>query len=379
MRTLFKNDWLSLLLAVIISLAGILSIVSSEGGFQSGLPILASKQLSFLGLAILSYIIFSFIHFRHYTKITPVLYIIAIILLAAVLIIGTAKGGSQRWFIIGSIQVQPSEVAKILMIIFLSRIFTRLKGEVPDRTNFIFALLTVIPIIILIAIEPDLGTAMVFFFIFLAMSFMSPIDWRIPVTFVLIGVLLIPATWPLLRDYQKGRIISFIDPAADPLGKGYHSNQSKIAIGSGGITGWGFSKGPQNKLNFIPSQSTDFIFSIVGEEGGFVFSVLIILLYLGLILRLGMIASRAQDSFGGLIAFGLCSMLVFQTFVNIGMTMGLMPVTGLPLPFMSYGGSSLLINFTSLGIVNSIYKYSEFKQAKSKSEIWNVRFTDSFP
>jgi len=307
------------------------------------------------------------------------LYIIAIILLAAVLIIGTAKGGSQRWFIIGSIQVQPSEVAKILMIIFLSRIFTRLKGEVPDRTNFIFALLTVIPIIILIAIEPDLGTAMVFFFIFLAMSFMSPIDWRIPVTFVLIGVLLIPATWPLLRDYQKGRIISFIDPAADPLGKGYHSNQSKIAIGSGGITGWGFSKGPQNKLNFIPSQSTDFIFSIVGEEGGFVFSVLIILLYLGLILRLGMIASRAQDSFGGLIAFGICSMLVFQTFVNIGMTMGLMPVTGLPLPFMSYGGSSLLINFTSLGIVNSIYKYSEFKQAKSKSEIWNVRFTDSFP
>ena len=379
MRRLIKNDWISLGLAIVITLVGILSIVSSEGGFSNGFPPVALKQLLFLLLAVGSYIVFSFIPFKFYAKIAPIIYALAIIVLTAVLIVGTVKGGSQRWFIIGSVQVQPSEMAKVFLIIVLARIFTRLKGEVPDRANFILALLSLFPVILLIAVEPDLGTAMIFFLIFLVMSFASPINWRIPVTFVMIVVLLIPATWPLMRDYQKDRIISFIDPSSDPLGKGYQSNQSKIAIGSGGITGWGLFKGPQNKLNFIPSQTTDFIFSIVGEEGGFVLSVLIVLLYLGLFLRLGSIASRAPDPFGSLIILGICSMFFLQTFVNIGMTMGITPVTGLPLPFMSYGGSSLLINFTSLGIANSIYKYSDFKKAKGKSEIWNVRFTDSFP
>ena len=379
MHRIFKNDLITLGLAVALTLAGILSIVSSEGGFSAGMPPLAFKQLVFLIMAICSYAVFSFIPVRSYARIAPVIYALSIIILIAVLVFGAVKGGSQRWFIIGNLQVQPSEMAKVFMIIVLARIFTRLKGEIPDRANFILALLSLFPVIILIAIEPDLGTAMIFFLIFLVMSFASPINWRIPVTFILIVVLLVPTIWPLMRDYQKDRIISFINPSSDLLGKGYQSNQSKIAIGSGGFTGWGLFKGPQNKLNFIPSQTTDFIFSIVGEEGGFVFSVLIVLFYLGIFIRLGLISARAPDPFGSLIILGICSMLFLQTFVNIGMTMGIMPVTGLPLPFMSYGGSSLLINFTSLGIANSVYKFSDFKKAKSKSEIWNVRFTDSFP
>jgi len=369
-----RNDWLSLIIAIAISLTGILSIISSEGGLAEGLPYLAKKQLTFLGLALFSYIIFSFINYRWYAKIAPVLYFLGVFLLLMVLLVGVVKGGSKRWLLIGAIQFQPSELVKIFIVIILARIFTRLKDEVPDKANFAFAFLSVIPVILLITAEPDLGTALVYFLIFLVMSFVSPVDWRLPITFILVCVLLIPTGWPLLKNYQKARIISFVNPSSDPLGKGYQSNQSKIAIGSGGFKGWGLFKGPQNKLDFIPSQTTDFIFTIIGEEGGFLFSSLVVIAYLVLILRIGTIGARAPDEFGSLILFGICSMFFIQSVVNIGMTIGIMPVAGLPLPLMSYGGSSLIINFISLGIANSVYKYSKIKPPKRRPEIKNILF-----
>lgn len=364
MKLLYKNDWISLALVLLISFIGVISIVSSEGMTESGLPMLARKQLLFLLVAFVLYIIFSFINYKHYSRFTLIIYGFAIAILVAVLITGSVRGGAERWILIGSYQIQPSEHAKILMILVLARLFTRLKGHFNDISIFLLSSATLLPVLFFIILEPDLGTAIIFVLIFLIMSFVSPINWKIPVTFVLIGMLLIPAAFPLMKDYQKNRILSFVNPMADPLGKGYQSNQSKIAIGSGGFSGKGLFKGTQNKLDFIPSQSTDFIFSIVGEEGGFIFSSFLVLLYLFLLLRLGTIAARAPDPFGSLIIWGIFAMLFVQIFVNIGMTIGIMPVTGIPLPFMSSGVNSLLVNFISLGVANSVYKFSEFSVSK---------------
>ncbi len=364
MKTIFRNDWVTLALALLLSLGGVISIISSEGMTESGLPMLARKQLLFLMVAIVLYIIFSFINYKHYARFTLAIYGFAIIILAVVLITGAVRGGAERWILVGSYQIQPSEHAKLLMILVLAKFFTRLKGHLNDISIFLLSFGIMLPVLILIALEPDLGTAIIFILIFLIMSFVSPISWKIPVTFIIIGMLLVPAAFPLMKDYQKNRLLSFVNPMSDPLGKGYQSNQSKIAIGSGGFSGRGLFKGTQNKLDFIPSQSTDFIFSIVGEEGGFIFSSLVILLYLFILMRLGKIAARAPDPFGGLIIWGIFAMLFIQTFVNIGMTIGIMPVTGIPLPFMSSGVNSLLVNFVSLGVANNIYKSSEISVRK---------------
>lgn len=353
-----KHDWLTLTFAILLSVGGIVSIISSEGGLQDGIPPIAERQLIFLGIALILFFIFSFINYRFYAKIAAPLYIVMLIILIVVLVVGAERGGAGRWIMIGPYQFQPSEHSKLLSVIVLAAIFNELPEHFKDRFTFITALALMIPVWILIAIEPDLGTTMIVFTLFLAMSFLSKISWRIPVTFVLMVLLLIPIAWPLMKDYQKNRISAFLNPTADPLGKGYQLNQSIIAIGSGGLTGKGLFQGTQNNLNFIPSQSTDFIFSIVGEEGGFVFSSLVIVLYMFMFLRLGSIAIRAPDYFGSLIVWGVCSFLFLQTFVNVGMTIGLMPVTGLPLPFMSYGINSLLVGFVSLGVVSSVYRYS---------------------
>lgn len=359
MQKFFKNDWVSLTLALILSIAGIVSIVSSEGGLIEGIPFLAKKQMIFFTCALLIYLVISNIDYRKYTRYSIAIYSLLLFCLLAVLVVGTERGGSQRWIIFGSYQFQPSEIGKLMMILVLARTLTRLKNEFSDRVVFLVSLAFILPVIAFIALEPDLGMSITYLMIFLVMSFVSEINWRIPVTFIIITALLVPAAWPLLKDYQKNRIMTFVNPTSDPLGKGYQSNQSRIAIGSGGLTGKGLFKGTQNKLNFIPFQSTDFIFSIVGEEGGFLLSCFVVILYLLLFMRLGAIAIRAPDMQGTLIVWGITSMIFLQTFINIGMTMGIMPVTGLPLPFMSSGINSLLLNFISLGVANSVYKYSE--------------------
>jgi rod shape determining protein RodA len=359
MLKFFKNDWVTLILALILSIMGFVSIASSEGGFGEGIPFLAKKQIVFLACALVLYLIISNIDYKRYTRHAIFIYGLLLFCLLAVLVVGVERGGSQRWILFGSYQFQPSEIGKLMMILVLARTLTRLKNEFSDRVVFLVSLAFILPVVAFIALEPDLGMSISYLMIFLVMTFVSEINWRIPVTFVIITALLVPAAWPLLKDYQKNRIMTFVNPTADPLGKGYQSNQSRIAIGSGGLTGKGIFKGTQNKLNFIPFQSTDFIFSIIGEEGGFLLSCFVVILYLLMFMRMGAVAIRAPDMQGTLIVWGITSMIFLQTFINIGMTMGIMPVTGLPLPFMSSGINSLLLNFVSLGVVNSVYKYSE--------------------
>lgn len=326
--------------------------------------------------------------------------------LIVVMVAGTKALGAQRWITIGGFNVQPSEFAKVGLIITLA---ATLHFQPADKLWAVFKTLAIASLPwMLVFLQPDLGTSLVFGAITLGMLYwananpgwiilmISPLvsmilfglslpfhlSWVIGSLWVLgmgiIGWRTIPQPilgaitglginlgaaaagqilWGLLKDYQKDRLVLFLDPDKDPLGGGYHLIQSRIAIGSGGLWGTGLNEGTQTQLNFIPEQHTDFIFSAIGEELGFIGSLLIILVFWLICLRLILIARTARDNFGGLLAAGVLSMLIFQVIVNVGMTIGLAPVTGIPLPWLSYGRSALLTNFIAIGLVESVANY----------------------
>ena len=329
-----------------------------------------------------------------------IVYAITNLSLVAVMFIGSTANGAQRWINIAGLQVQPSEFAKLGLIITLAAI---LHSEPASTMNTVFRVLAIAAVPwVLIFLEPNLGTSLVFgsitlgmlywgnanpgwllllaspiisailFSVFLPAWFiwvlaMGVIGWRSFSWPLLggIGALVVNAVsgglghflWGLLKDYQKDRLILFLDPDKDPLGGGYHLIQSRIAIGAGELWGRGLHQGTQTQLRFIPEQHTDFIFSAIGEELGFAGAVCVLFAFWFLCLRLVIIAQNAKDNFGSLIAIGVLSMIVFQTVVNIGMNIGLAPITGIPLPLLSYGRSALLSNFLGIGLVESVANY----------------------
>ena len=282
------------------------------------------------------------------------LYIFNLIILLAVMVVGQSALGAQRWISIGPISIQPSEFSKIIMIVSLA---TMLEDKV-GKLNTLHDLLPVAAYVgvpfLLVLKQPDLGTSLVFMAIFLGMIFACGINLRLLGGFFAAGVAMLPVLWHFLKDYQKMRITVFMDPNVDPLGSGYHIIQSKIAIGSGMLFGKGLFEGTQSQLNFLPENHTDFIFAVVGEEFGFIGVVVLLLLYLVILWRAIRIAKDASDVFGRLLAVGISSMLAFHVLVNVGMTLGIMPVTGIPLPLMSYGVSSLTTNIMSIVILLNI-------------------------
>ena len=282
------------------------------------------------------------------------LYIFNLIILLAVMVVGQSALGAQRWISIGPISIQPSEFSKIIMIVSLA---TMLEDKV-GKLNTLHDLLPVAAYVgvpfLLVLKQPDLGTSLVFMAIFLGMIFACGINLRLLGGFFAAGVAMLPVLWHFLKDYQKMRITVFMDPNVDPLGSGYHIIQSKIAIGSGMLFGKGLFEGTQSQLNFLPENHTDFIFAVVGEELGFIGVVVLLLLYLVILWRAIRIAKDASDMFGRLLAVGISSMLAFHVLVNVGMTLGIMPVTGIPLPLMSYGVSSLTTNIMSIVILLNI-------------------------
>jgi rod shape determining protein RodA len=329
-----------------------------------------------------------------------VVYAITILGLIAVMLIGSTANGAQRWINILGFQVQPSEFAKIALIVSLAAI---MHSEPASTLGAVFRVLSVAAVPwIFVFLEPNLGTSLVFGSITLGMLYwgnanpgwlllmaspiisaivfnaflpawfvwvvaMGVIGWRSfswPILGAL-GALVVNGVsgglghllWGLLKDYQKDRLILFLDPDKDPLGGGYHLIQSRIAIGAGELWGRGLHHGTQTQLRFIPEQHTDFIFSAIGEELGFVGSLCVLFLFWLLCLRLVIIAQNAKDNFGSLLAIGVLSMIVFQTVVNIGMNIGLAPITGIPLPLLSYGRSALLSNFLGIGLVESVANY----------------------
>ena len=287
------------------------------------------------------------------------LYIFNLIMLLAVMLFGHAALGAQRWIQLGPISIQPSEFSKLIMIICLAAVLEERMGRLNSVQNLLpIAIYIFIPFILVLK-QPDLGTSLVFMAIFFGMIIACGIPWRFLTVISILGIAVLPVLWQFLKDYQKMRIMVFIDPNVDPLGSGYHIIQSKIAIGSGMLFGKGLFEGTQSQLNFLPENHTDFIFAVVGEELGFVGAVVLLLLYLIVLWRGIMIAKDATDVFGRLLAVGITSMLAFHVLVNVGMTTGIMPVTGIPLPLMSYGISSLTTNILAIAILLNIHMHKQ--------------------
>jgi rod shape determining protein RodA len=354
-RLLIHFDWTLLGIVLLIASIGILNLYSAaSGGEVIGTP-LYLKQIFWLLIGLVLMIAVAFIEYRFYLDFAYVVYTIALVLLLAVLGYGIITSGAQRWVKFGFITFQPSEFVKISCIMALAKFFQR----PPHREGYSLKTLLV-PFLLLflplglILKQPDLGTAIILFLVFFSILFFVKVRWSTLLTLVLAGASALPLLWNFLKEYQKKRIITFFNPDLDPLGAGYHLIQSKIALGSGGIIGKGFMKGTQSKLGFLPEQQTDFIFSALGEEWGLIGALIVVGLYLAMILWGLRIAVESKDRFGAILAFGVVAMLFWHIFINIGMTLGMMPVVGIPLPLLSYGGSFLVSTLVGIGILLNV-------------------------
>jgi rod shape determining protein RodA len=283
------------------------------------------------------------------------IYIGCILLLVCVLVFGRYVGGSRRWLNFGPISIQPSELVKISLIILLAKYYSKFANQKGMNLKELFTpiIFTLIPFLLIVK-QPDLGTALLLVLIAGCITLFVKIERKSLLCIFGAGMVAVPMVWFFLKGYQKQRILTFLNPDRDPLGAGYHIIQSKIAIGSGMLFGKGFLKGTQNALLFLPEQHTDFIFSVLAEEWGFVGSIALILVLLMFVVWGLNIAYRCRDPFGIILSFGITTMIAWQIFINIGMVTGLMPVVGIPLPFISYGGSSVITTMIGVGILMNV-------------------------
>jgi rod shape determining protein RodA len=290
---------------------------------------------------------------------TPYIYVIGVLLLVAVLIAGQIGKGAQRWLDFGLFRFQPSEIMKLAIPLMVSWYLSEYPLP-PDGKRLAIAMMIIAIPFILIAKQPDLGTSLLVAGAgFFALVF-AGLSWKILTGFGILGAASAPVAWYLMHDYQRQRVLTFLDPQQDPLGSGYHIIQSKIAIGSGGLYGKGWLNGTQSQLDFLPERSTDFIFSAYAEEFGFIGVLVLLAIYLFILFRGLLIAVQAQDTFTRLLAGSLTMTFFIYVFVNIGMVTGILPVVGLPLPLVSYGGTSVVTLMASFGILMSIHTHRKF-------------------
>lgn len=294
---------------------------------------------------------------RVYEGWAPYLYIVCVVLLIAVDTFGQISKGAQRWLDLGVVRFQPSEIAKIAVPLMVARFINRDICP-PTLKNTAIALVLIFMPTLLVAAQPDLGTSILIAASGLFVLFLSGMSWKLIAVAVLMVAAFIPILWFfLMHDYQRDRVMMLLDPESDPLGAGYHIIQSKIAIGSGGLRGKGWLHGTQSQLEFLPERHTDFIFAVLAEELGLVGVLVLLILYVLLILRGLMMAARAQTTFGRVMAGGMMLIFFVYVFVNIGMVSGILPVVGVPLPLVSYGGSALIVLMAGFGIIMSIHTH----------------------
>ena len=356
----FKVDIPLLIFIALLSGLGLLILYSSSGGSLD----LVYRQLLHLGLATSVMLIVAQIPPLFLMRSAPILMLLGIILLILVLLFGSYGGGAQRWLYLGFIKFQPSEMMKIIVPIAIASILSE-KTLPPRALPVIFSLVGIAIVVLLIAKQPDLGTALligasgiyVLFFSGFRIRLLKNTWLNLGLISGILGGLLYGAWNYLLISYQKNRILTLFNPESDPLGSGYHILQSKIAIGSGGLTGKGITHGSQSRLDFVPEQSTDFIFSVLAEEMGFVGFILLLSIYTLIIYRCFNLSLRCEDNFSRLLGASLTFVLFTYIFVNMAMVSGLLPVVGVPLPLISYGGSSLMTLMASFGIIMSIHKH----------------------
>ena len=363
------SDWTIIICTLLLVGIGLTAIGSATHVNQEaiGFGSLVVKQLVFFLANVAVVIGMQFIDYHRLKGWGNIIYGITLLMLIAVMAVGTSALGAQRWIQLGPITIQPSEFSKLLMIICMAKMLEPRIGKLNTFKSLILPVLYVGVPIALVFLQPDLGTSLVYIAIFVGMLFISGIKTRLIKIIAGTGLLLMPLGWFVLKEYQKQRILVFLNPDIDPFGSGYHIIQSKIAIGSGLIFGKGIFNGTQSQLNFLPENHTDFIFSVIGEEFGFVGCIIVLLLLFMLvgcivvllllfmlIYRSIQVAYTCNDNFGMLLATGIGTMFAFEVLVNVGMTIGIMPVTGIPLPFLSYGVSALTTNMLSIGILLNI-------------------------
>lgn len=345
-------DWGLIILLIVNSLIGIASIYSSSRHLTGDYPI---RQIMWFLVSLGA--IFILISFDYNILVTysPYLYIGCIILLVSTLVFGHLIGGAKSWIKLPFFQIQTSEITKIALILLLSKIFSEFKGRSVNISNsFTSAAVIAVPFFV-VAIQPDLGTAASYLFILAGAVMLAGINKKMLVLILIVAVLFGVLGWTFfLKDYQRVRVKTFFFPKEDPLGVGYHIIQSKIAIGSGGLLGKGYLKGTQSQLRFLPARHTDFIFSVIGEEFGFMGVIVVLVFYFLFLARIFKSVGKSRDRVGVYIIFMVAVMLSSQFFINILMTIGLFPIAGVPLPFISYGGSSLLTNSLAVGLVLNI-------------------------
>lgn len=349
-----RFDWLLLSATALILSMGMLALYSfsetAAGNVYFG------KQLLFACLGIGAMFFIGALDYRHIARLSTLLYFVTLGVLLLVLFIGEPVRGTVGWISIGGFQVQPVEFAKLTLIVFLASFISKKSTELGEWTRLIASLFLVAIMILLVLKQPDLGSSLVLLFIWGSMILVSGIRFKHLVVLTLLGGTLLGIGWTMLADYQKARLQTFVNPELDPRGAGYNVLQSMVAVGSGGFTGKGIGHGSQSQLNFLPEKHTDFIFAVLSEELGLLGAGLILFLYALFLYRIQRTAERARDNVGYLISVGVFALFFVQIVVNLGMNMGLLPVTGLPAPFLSYGGSSLLASFMAVGLLLSIFR-----------------------
>jgi rod shape determining protein RodA len=360
-----RVDWLLVGSALVLSLLGSVLIWSATRPrlLASGGNELAffERHLMNLAIGLVLGTVTALLNYRTLRASAPIVYIGSCLGLVAVLVIGSTINGSHSWIVLGGgFQVQPSEFAKVALVVTMAMLFAERRERDDGRRRYdvpLVLLLAAVPAG-LIMLQPDVGTIMVLTFTIFVVLAVAEVDWRWMVGLVLFGVVISigAVKFGVLKDYQLDRFRAFANPQADTQGTAYNVNQARIAIGNGGLTGTGLFKGTQTNGRFVPEQQTDFVFTVAGEELGFVGAGGIVLLFGIMLWRAIRIAGRSPDLFGRLVAVGVTAWFSFQTFVNIGMTLGITPVTGLPLPFVSYGGSSMFANCIAIGLLLNVQR-----------------------
>jgi rod shape determining protein RodA len=356
-RRLIQNfEWPIFVMGLAIALIGIVNLISASPERGAFLPDTAWRQLVWMALGLALLLATLLLDYRTLERIAIPFYGGVILLLVAVLFIGRIVNGSQRWIDLGPMNLQPSELAKLALIILFARLLARRSATSPIGLLDLVgpAVLVAIPAALVVK-QPDLGTALVLCIV--SASFLAVTRVRVTsiVLIVAAGVAAVTVAWLFfLHDYQKERVFTFMNPERDPLGAAYHSIQAQIAVGAGGLFGKGFLHGSQSQLDFLPEEQTDFVFSVLGEEWGFVGTASVLVLYLGILIRGLMIAHSSKDLFGAYLAVGIVSLFFWAGAINVGMVIGVLPVVGVPLPMLSYGGSALLTCMIALGLLMNV-------------------------
>jgi rod shape determining protein RodA len=356
-RKLRDVNWGLVLLIAVIASVGFATLYSAgAGNFDPW----ADRQMARFAVGVLIMLTIAVTDIRLWMRLSYLFYGVAVVLLVAVDLVGRIGMGAQRWLDLGLFSVQPSEIMKISIVLTLARYFHGLSFEETGQIRWLLVpLLMVLVPVGLVMKQPDLGTAMLLLATGGGVFFFAGVRlWKFLLCIVG-GIALLPVAWKFLHDYQRKRVLIFLDPEQDPLGAGYHILQSKIALGSGGFAGKGFLQGTQSHLSFLPEKQTDFIFTMLAEEHGLIGALVLIALYILLIAYGYAIALRARSQFGRLLAGGITTMLFFYVFINIAMVSGLVPVVGVPLPLVSYGGTAMMTLLVGLGLLIGVYVHRD--------------------